>query len=407
MTNFDEVVLTDVYFQMFHFEDDVIYDPRHGSLTNPQSMMDGYSQNSEKLVSSSSVESNSDIDKQSSPSSLLTINSSCLRTNDNLATMELEDTQTDVIFPDSSSNLVSDSFSNVSIDIIPSTNNSQKCPEIVSIGRNHLDQQESLQQQANKRKKFVPITISNQIATIIPEVNLTTPGNHVTEIDLTIDNALEGETRQEENNTSEMVIQQKNVQQPFILNESKGRRKFHIIKVDNLGESFPIQPTTVHSKNFSDQMSSNLTIIHPHTYIKSNLINHNSIALPTSELKPKKLPASKEKLRKHYLRKDILKSYKKSEQNSVLKSDNPIVNIPKSNHRFKTRFQPLKDLLEAIITSEKRYFNLGLHNGPLAPSVQKKLTQLGTEAAKLARTTAVRPDDNYPKFVTYFAGKRV
>ena len=66
----------------------------------------------------------------------------------------------------------------------------------------------------------------------------------------------------------------------------------------------------------------------------------------------------------------------------------------------------MKDILEATIQSEKRYFKLGYANGPLAPGIKKKLTELGTEANRLARTTAVK-SDAYTKFPTYFEGKQV
>ena len=115
MTPFDALVLKDVFFQMFHFEKDVINDPRHGPLNNPVSMMDGYLQFSDKSVSSSAMDSNPKMDKQSTSRSLLPCNSNCLSTNDYLETIDLEDIQPDVVFPDSSSTVSESSSSNVNV----------------------------------------------------------------------------------------------------------------------------------------------------------------------------------------------------------------------------------------------------------------------------------------------------
>ena len=381
--NFDDNLLNNINFQNFDFEKDVIYDPRHGPLNNPISRMDGYSKISEKAISSSSMDSYFNRSTKCTPNSLLPSNFNCLRTDDNLDNIEFEDIQPDVIFPDSSTLVSESSFSNVStkIDLTNVQKITQKDILCVSIGEDHQDKQGSVQQEANDKKIFVPITISNQIEKI-----------HITEIDLTSDSLPKSEITQiDDISDNEIIysdedISDEEIAKPVIHNIQ--RKPFHTIKVEKHNNSFTRLPPAMQSLGSNNQISSNLSIS------KSNTKNKNSSASLTNELNINKSPPSTGKFR---LR----------PQNSLLKHDNQvnhILDVP--NKKFRTRFHHLKTILAAIVASEKRYFNLGLHKGPLPPGIKEKLLQLGAEAARLARTTAVF-NNSYTKYPTFFDGKKV
>ena len=376
MTPFDALVLKDKFCKMFQFEEDVVYSPQQGPVDNPISMMDGYLQFSDQSVSNTAINSNPNMNNQSTSRCLLPSFSNCFNTNDLWEPIDLNDIQPDVIFPDSSSSVSEYSSSNVSTT--------------TSIG--DALHQGPLQHQANTMRNFVPINISNQTVTTNPYLNLSTQARNITDIDLTMD-TVPGKTIQEYTNNHATIIQPP---------------KFHVVTVGNhthLSDSYQRLPPAMQSLGIN-HLASNFSIVNPQTYKTSTITMSNHITTTSATPSVSKLKTKASKGRKQYLKENLIKSNKNPELDSLLIKDNQVDHIPKATWKFKTRFQSLKDILEATIQSEKRYFKLGYANGPLAPGIKKKLTELGTEANRLARTTAVK-SDAYTKFPTYFEGKQV